>query len=67
MEGHLEVVLKLFFFTQPLKFRVETHMEAPLELLYYMHIFLATINKRRKEYTFLGQLPSFLIRCHIGI
>jgi hypothetical protein len=30
MEGHLEVVLELFFFTKPLKFRVETHMEAPI-------------------------------------
>jgi hypothetical protein len=33
MEGHLEVLLELYFFTKPLKFRVETHMETPLELL----------------------------------
>jgi hypothetical protein len=29
MEGHLEVLLELYFFTKPLKFGVETHMEAP--------------------------------------
>jgi hypothetical protein len=29
MEGHLEVLLELCFFTKPLKFGVEAHMEAP--------------------------------------
>jgi hypothetical protein len=29
MKGHLEVLLELCFFTKPLKFGVETHMEAP--------------------------------------
>jgi hypothetical protein len=29
MEGHLEVLLELCFFTKPLKFGVETYIEAP--------------------------------------
>jgi hypothetical protein len=29
MEGHLEVLLELCFFTKPLKFGVEAYMEAP--------------------------------------
>jgi hypothetical protein len=33
MEGHLEALLKLFFFMEPSNFGVETHMEIPLELL----------------------------------
>jgi hypothetical protein len=29
MEGHLEVLLELCFFTKPLKFGLEAHMKAP--------------------------------------
>jgi hypothetical protein len=32
MEDHLEVLLELCFFTKPLKFGVEAHMEAPTGL-----------------------------------
>jgi hypothetical protein len=33
MEGHLEALLEMNFCTEPPNFGVETHMEAPLEML----------------------------------
>jgi hypothetical protein len=33
MEGHLEALLEMDFYTKPPNFGVEAHMEPPLEML----------------------------------